>query len=778
MSRTALGCLLGIFCAEAPMAWAQQPPAAPTQVTLPDVNVVSSTPLLGSGVDADRVPAATQVLGTAQIDRTNIPSLTSAILENVPSATVNDTSGNIFQPDILFRGFTASPVAGTAEGLAVYVNGARFNDPFGDTVNWDLIPSVAIQSVNVEASNPVYGLNALGGSVNVQMKNGFTYDGADLTAYGGSYDRGAGILQYGHQSGDFAVYAAGEVTHDGGFRQTQASDIYRLYTDLGWRNGPAEVHLSIDAADNTLGNPGASPVQELNADLSGIFTGPNEVYNKYVGINLNGSYALSDSASVQAVAYFQNLTQRVSNGATSDAQACGDGIDAICNDDGSLATTTGGAVIPDFLNGGVYSNLVLEGLETHAYGGSVQFTDDAPVFGRTNHFVAGGSFDGSDSVFNADTLIGGFTNDGTQLFVGPPDYVFDEPSEGVNPVKVATETRDYGVFFADVLNLAPGLDLSLNGRFNNAQINLYDKMGTALDGQHTYNRFNPEAGLTYSILPGLQIYGSYTEANRAPTPTELSCASAANPCSLLNFFIGDPNLKQVVARTFEGGFRGHVADVQGGKITWSADYYHTMDADDLIFETDLNNPNLAYYTNAGRTLRQGVEAELHYTTPRLHVSLGYAFTDATFRTPLLLGSDSNPYSDANGNEQVEPGDHIPGIPENRGTIVVEYQLTDRWSVGGSSILAGSQYRFGDEANLDKQVGGYVLVNLDTSYRITDNITLFGVINNITNRRYDTYGTYGPVDEVPFPNTPGGVTNPRTASPGEPLNGYGGVKVTF
>jgi outer membrane receptor protein involved in Fe transport len=303
-------------------------------------------------------------------------------------------------------------------------------------------------------------------------------------------------------------------------------------------------------------------------------------------------------------------------------------------------------------------------------------------------------------------------------------------------------------------------------------------MGTALNGNHTYNRFNPEAGLTYSILPGLQIYGSYTEANRAPTPTELSCASAANPCSLLNFFIGDPNLKQVVARTFEGGLRGTVANLANAKLTWSADYYHTMDADDLIFETDLNNPNLAYYTNAGRTLRQGAEAELHYTTPTLHLSLGYAYTDATFRTPLLLGSDSNPYSDANGNEQVEPGDHIPGIPQNRGTIVVDYKVTDRWTVGGSSILAGSQYRFGDEANFDKQVGGYVLVNLDTSYRITDNVVLFGVVNNVTNRHYDTYGTYGPVDEVPFPSVPGGVTNPRTADPGEPINGYGGVRVTF
>ena len=755
---------------------AQQAPAA--AVTLPDIDVVGSTPLLGSGVDRDRVPQATQVLGSQDIDRTNVPTLTGALLDNIPSATVNDVSGNLFQPDILFRGFTASPVAGTAQGLAVYVNGARFNDPFGDTVNWDLIPSIAIQSVNVEASNPVFGLNALGGSVNVQLKNGFDFSGADITAYGGSFDRGSGIAEYGRQFGDFALYGAGEITHDGGYRQTQASDIYRLYTDLGYRHDALELHLSIDAADNTLGNPGASPVQELDAAPSGIFTGPNEVYNKYVSVNLNGSYAINDTMSVQALAYYQTLTQRVTNGATEDGDPCDPANGLFCNDDGTVATTFGNKPIPDFLHGGVYSALVLEGLDAHSYGSSAQFTDDGDLFGHKNHFVAGASFDGSDSIFNADTLIGGFTNDGSQLFVGPPDYVQVQPSEGIQPVKVATVTRYYGLFAADVLTLAPGLDLSLNGRFNNAEIDTHDKIGTVLSGQHTYNRFNPSAGLTYRITPQLSVYGSYTEANRAPTPTELSCSSAANPCSLLNFFIGDPDLKQVVARTFEAGLRGRLPDLYGGRLTWNADYYHTKDHDDLIFQTALDNPNIAFYTNAGSTLRQGVEANLHFDTSRLHAVLGYAYTDATFQSPLLLGSASNPFADANGNEHVTPGDRIPGIPEHRGTAVLEYKVTDRWTIGGNAILASDQERFGDEANLGKPVGGYVILDFDTSYRITDNITLFGLINNLTAQRYDTYGTYGPVDEVPFPNTPGGVTDPRTASSGAPIAGYGGVRVRF
>jgi len=753
------------------------PPAA--QISLPDVNVVGSTPLLGSGIDRDEIPAATNVLTEKDIDRTEIPSLTGAILDNIPGATVNDVESNPFQPDILFRGFTASPVAGTSEGLAVYVNGMRFNDAFGDTVNWDLIPSAAISTVNVEASNPVFGLNALGGSVNVQLKNGFDTHGGDATGYYGSYNRQSGSFEYGQQSGNLALYTSVEAIHDDGFRQTQASNIFRTYDDLGWRSDVAEIHLNVIAADNKLGNPGASPVQALNSSIGYIFTAPNTVANKYVAVNLNGSYALNDSTTLQGLAYFQNLTQRVPNGATVEVSQCAAPYSTalLCNEDSGVPVTgRNGVLVPNFIPSGLYSALSSQGLDSHVYGASTQITNDAALFGMKNHLVAGASFDGSDSVFNGSTAIGGF-DPITREYIGPGS-VQDQPSEAVSPVTVATTTRYYAVFAQNILTLAPKLDLSLAGRFNDAETNLYDKLGGPVTGNHSYNRFNPSAGLTYRVAPWLQFYGSYSETNRVPTPQELSCASAAVPCSLLAFFVGDPDLKQVVARTFEAGARGHITDTDGGRLGWNVDVYHTKDHDDLIYETTTYNANLAYYTNAGSTLRQGVEANLHYDTARLHAALGYAYTDATFQSPLLLGSGSNPDSDANGNEHVAPGDRIPGIPKHRGTAVLDYNLTDRWTIGGSSQLVGSQYRFGDEANLTKPVGGYVIVNLNTAYKITSYITLFGVLNNAFNERYDTYGTFGPIADVPWPNVPGGVTDPRTAVPGSPLAGYGGVKVTF
>ncbi len=746
------------------------PPAS-----LPQITVVGSTPLMGSDLNRDQVPETTWVLDAGDISRSGIPSLTSALLDNVASVTINDTEGNVFQPDILFRGFTASPVAGTSEGLAIYVNGARFNDAFGDTVNWDLIPPAAIESANLEAANPLYGLNALGGSLSIRLKNGFTTQTENVTAYGGSYGRAAGILEFGHQYGDFAIYAVGDATHDNGFRQTSTSDLYRLYTDLGWRSGGGELHLGITAAHDELGNPGATPEQALNANISNIFTAPNVVDNTYLGFNLNGSSKLGEATALQALAYYQQLNQVIPNGTTVEVMPCGNGTNLLCNDDGTVVTTYNGQPVTDFLHGGPYSGLSVQQLDSHAYGASAQLTDAAPLASRHNYLVGGLSFDGSDNTFAGVAEIGGF-NPYSREFIGP-GVVQDQPSEGVNPVRVKSDTRFYGVFATDVLTLVPNLDLTLAGRFNDAQIDLEDELGGPVNGNHTYNRFNPSAGLTWRLTSLLQPYGNYSETNRAPTPLELSCASAAAPCSLLNFFVGDPNLKQVVAHTYEVGLRGHAAQSNAGRWSWNLDAYHNENTNDIIYETTVYNPNLAFYTNAGRTRRQGLEANVRYDQQPVHVKLGYAFTDATFQTPLLLNT-SSPAADANGNEQVLPGDRIPGIPRHRGNFVVDYDVTKYATVGGSVKVQSNVYRFGDEANLTQPLGGYAVVDLNAAYRPSDHLTLFGVVNNVFGKRYYTYGSFGPVSDVPWPNISGGVIDPRTASPGTPITVYGGVRLSF
>lgn len=758
-------------------------PAAPPVQTLPEENVVGSTPLLGSGVPRDQVPAATQVLTPQDVSRTGVPSLTDALNAAVPSVHLSDSSGNPWQPDILFRGFTASPVEGETQGLAVYVNGQRFNSAFGDTVNWDLIPANAIAQVNVEGGNPAFGLNALGGSVNVKLKDGFSYHGGDLTVYGGMYGRAAALFQYGAESDNTSAYVAANVIHDRSWRATGASDVRQIYTDLGWRGRDAEVHASITAADNQLGNPGATPVDLLSVDRAAASTSPNTVTNKYVNLNLSGTYDVTDSTSVQAVAYVSNFHQYLLNGVTEDASPCDPTMSpysstTLCEGDAMTAITQpNGALVPaDLGSGSSYSGLALQSINTTAYGASAQVSNQSAVFGLHNRIVAGLSVDAGETDYGTKTLIGGISP--ARTFIGP-GYVMDQADQSSIPVMLHTYNQYYGAFFNDRLEVTNRLALSLSGRFNLVDTSIHDTDGVLLDQQqlnasHQYSRFNPGIGLTYQVARPVQAYLNYSEANRAPTPNESECSNAAIPCLLPNAFLSDPPLKQVVARTFEAGVRGRLPDVAGGRLTWDADAFHTENTDDLVFKYDANANAGGYYSNIGRTLRQGFEATITWRGQGVRATLGYTYTDATYQSAFPLSSPNNPGTAANnGIENVVAGDRLPGVPAHKLTLVADYDVTDRLTVGGSLIASSSQFLYLDDANLTKQLGGFVVANVNATYRVADHIQIFGLVNNVTDQRYATYGTFAPVSLI-SPN----FSNTRVYSPAAPIAAYGGVRVTF
>ena len=136
VSFSALGCLaLG---ASQALAQAAAPATSGTSVVLPTIDVFATTPLSGTGVDVDKVPAAVTTIDSKQIEQAKSPSIVKSLAQQTPSVDVEEVAGNPFQPDVYFRGFDASPISGTPQGLAVYQNGVRINEAFGDSVNWDL----------------------------------------------------------------------------------------------------------------------------------------------------------------------------------------------------------------------------------------------------------------------------------------------------------------------------------------------------------------------------------------------------------------------------------------------------------------------------------------------------------------------------------------------------------------------------------------------------------------------------------------------------------------
>jgi iron complex outermembrane recepter protein len=747
---------------------AQQPPAT----ELPPVEVIGASPLIGSGIDRNTVPAETHVLDSNDLTREGTPDLVNSLNRQVSGVNLDSASGNPYQPTFFYHGYAASPLQGTPQGLAVYVNGVRFNQPFGDTVDWDLIPDIAIDRINLEGSNPVFGLNALGGSVNVQLKNGFNWQGFEADVSGGSFGQIQGEFQYGKQAGNASTYVAGSVLHQGGWRDLQSTDLQNIFGDVGWRSDRAELHLNITAAHSVLNGPGSSPVQLLAVDPSAQFTAPNQVNNQYASLSLNGTVDITDTTSVQALVYYRYFLQRVTNGNAPNDAPCTDGSGLLCFD-GGFSTTLGGAFIPNFLNGGPYSELDDQTTNTNAYGASAQVTNADDVFGLKNNFVAGLSFDGAQTMFSAVSYIGGLTAL-DRVFVGP-GVVIDEPGTN-SPVRVAISNATYGLYFADTLNLTPRLALTVSGRFNAALIDLNDQNGGDLTGNHTYNHFNPAAGITYQFAPWLTAYAGYAVANRAPTPAELSCAGPNNSCSLANFFVGDPNLQQVVSHTLEAGLRGNVAPFEGARLSYNLALFRSNLDDDIAFINSVTQGR-AYFANIGQTRRQGVDVGAQLKTDRWLAYVAYTYVSATFQSGFVEASGNNPAADANGNLTIRPGNRLPGIPANQLKFGANYKVTDKWTVGASAILASSAFLFGDEANLTPPLPGYFTMNLTTTYQLTKNVRLFAWAENITNARYYTFGTFSPTSSVFLAQAPG-ATNPRSFSPAAPIGGFGGVRVTF
>lgn len=746
---------------------------------LPQVDVISSTPLLGSGIDKNKVPSAVSVLNSADLSRTGNPSLLNSMNQQVPGLTLDSASGNPYQPNLLYHGYQASPLQGNSQGLAVYLNGVRFNQAFGDTVNWDLLPSIAIDRVNVEGSNPVFGLNALGGSISVQTKNGFTYQGAEGILRGGSFGTVEGQFQYGVQHDDTAAYIAGDVLHSGGWRDGQSSDIYNIFGDIGWRGENAELHINVVAADDALNGPGTSPVQLLQVNPALQFTAPNYVANKYLLLSANGNVQLATNTTLQSVAYYSNFQQKIINGNVSNFAPCTDGSNNLCDSNGNYALDRSGSPITAFLGSDPtsYSVLNLQSTNTNGYGASAQVSNHDDIFGFHNHLVAGVSYDGSYTMFSALSEVGG-QSALTRVFGGPYETVGAPQADG-GPVGVGITDNYGGLFITDTFDVTDRLSLTAAGRFNLAQIDLADQVGTALNGNHSYNHFNPSLGGTYRITHWLSAYASFAVSNRAPTPAELSCAGPTAPCSLANFFVGDPNLKQVVSQTYEVGLRGDTrltGALDGAKLSYNLDLYRSDLSDDIIF---VNSPQqgLAFFRNVGNTQRQGIDAAVQLKNDRWLYYVNYSYTDATFQSGFTESSQNNPGADASGNITVRPGNVLPGIPAHLLKFGVNYNVTDKWTVGLQGIAASGQYLFGDEANLQPKLPGYVVLNLDTSYQLTDHIAVFGQIENLGDQRYYTFGTFSPTSSVYLAQAPG-ATNPRSYSPAAPIGGYAGVRVTF
>ena len=784
-TSSALIVALAAACGGVPAATRAQD-ANPT-TTVGTVTVIATTPLPGTAIEVAKAPYDVHTLKSSDLERDGTPDVTGTLTARVGGVNVNDNLDDPFQPDLLYRGFEASPVLGTPQGLAVYQNGVRINEAFGDTVNWDLIPDDAVDRLDVVGGNPVYGLNALGGAVVVTMKNGFTAPGGQATLSGGSFGQRALDVSWGGHTDSLGLFVAARGLDQDGWRVLSSDRLRQLYADLSYRRDKLSLDLSYSGADNALHGESPTPVQELAVSRRLIFTSPQLNANSLNFVTLNGSYAATSTLSVQGDAYVRDFRQSVANGNTTNYTGCTDPSTAglLCQADGStpLVNTSGGS-IPDLSAGG---NVPIgendrEGLHTLTYGGAIQATSSAAFFGFKNQFSVGLAADDAQIDYEASAEVGAINS---ALVVRPSGYVVATPESSpftATPVRLHADNTSLGAFVTDTLDLTSRLSVTASGRYNWVRIALQDRMGSSLTGTNAYGRFNPAVGLTYQVGSELSLYAGYSEGSRAPTASEIECSDPQAPCLLPSSLSADPpNLKQVVSQTFEAGLRGS-RPLWGGRVNYSVGLYRTEVHNDIYaVATSLS---AGYFQNISGTLRQGGEISLSYRNDRLFAYVDYSYVDATFDAHFLLPSSSNPFQDANGDIDVRRGDQLPGIPQHRLKLGADLNITSRLRVGGDLQVISSQYYRGDESNQLGPLTGYAVLGLHASYEVSRQFTAFVKLENVTNARYATFGVLGDPTGIGAPGIPpNGVTNGpgvdnRFQSPGQPFAAYGGLRFRF
>src|SRR5579863_4088357 len=770
---------------------AHTPDNPATAHELPQITVIANAPLAGLGLPLNQVPANVQTADSRDLQRQQALELADFLDNNFSGINVNESADNPFHLDVNYPGFTASPLLGTPHGLSVYVDGVRLNESFGDTVNWDLIPESAISTVTlVSGSNPVFGLNTLGGAIAIQTKSGHDNPGTEFEAYGGSFGRRDFQAQTGGEAGNFDYFLTGNYFDETGWRDLSPTQVYQGFGKVGWQNDKTDIDLSYTYADTRLYGNGAVPQSMLDYRRATSYT-PDFTQNLLNFANLTGTQFLSGDLLLSANVYYRHLITGSGNGNVNSDYLSG-------NYTGPPIDCTQAPVTRVDLDYCSAAQNAASRLVQRTAGFGLQLTDSQDVFGWTNQGVLGADYTDSRDTFAQMFQFGAFATNRTLLYNISP--LNDE-----TVISLGGSNRISGIYLTDTLSPGKLLHVTASVRYNRNTETLdgssvdtdvgdagagFDT-ATPLAGNHTFSRINPALGFTVTPTDALTVYANYNEASRAPTVIELGCANPAAPCGLPNDFASDPDLKQVVARTVEIGLRGNRPDQ---RLTWSADVFHTINSNDIQFVAA--STNQGYFANVGTTRRQGVDLALGGKAGALSWHVTYSYVDATFQSSFEVNAGSNSTADANGNILVRPGDRIPLIPRHAGRVVLDYAFTEQWNIGANLMLVSGSFLHGDENNANRAGGtngqgatiqgsgwipGYAVVNLQSTLHVAKDIDVFARLVNLFDKEYATAGfltvnAFNPNGSFRF--NPNAWSNENAVSPAQPRALWAGVRVRF
>jgi outer membrane receptor protein involved in Fe transport len=791
-TRLATAVALALLAAAA-SAEQSAPPAQPALpelamgpvLALRSIDVVGVAPLPGLGIDRNLLPYAVQTASSRDMRPSAGENLSEFMARTLTGVGINEISGSPFQNDVTFRGFRASPVLGSAQGISVYLDGVRVNEPFGDVVNWDMVPEAAIGSVLLApGSNPLYGLNSLGGALALNSKSGKTHPGLDVSLSDASNGQWRTDLAYGY-SGDqpWHAFLAATLFNDRGWREHSNGRLGNVYLKLGGASGDNEWSLALLGGSSSLVGNGLLPSYRSDANGQGlyetnrraIYTYADETRNRLHQAVFSVVRDLGEAGELAANAYVRNSRRDTVNGDL--GEAYGDYV-ADC---GAGFLADGSAANPDTCGYDRNAAALLHpasfnttSTRQNSQGASVNLSRDVAA----HKLLAGLTFDRSSVSFAQ------FAQD---AFFTPDRGVLADPAAGREATSsVAGSARTVGLYGSDTWSVTNDTHVTVSARYNRARVaNTLVNAGTAQAPEaFNYQKLNPAIGVAHDAGGGLSLLANWSQSTRVPTVIELGCADPALPCRLPVGLQSDPYLKQVVSRTIEAGGRW-----QAGRHTSATlSVYRTVNQDDILFRS-AGTTQQGYFSNFKRTLHQGADLSASSQWGDLTARLSYSYLHAVYDADGTLFTGAR-------NVQVAAGTRIAGLPRHTLKLGMDWRATPALTLGAELVARSDLLTQGNEDGLiadtqadqapqaaDLRVHGYALLGLHMNYHPTQRWELYARINNVTNRRYESFGA---VAQEMFPN--GRLLQPldgavqaapvRFVAPGAPRSVAAGLRYHF
>jgi len=565
-------------------AGAQQPDSTPKDTATLAPVVVTGVRLPTTGETARGLTGQSAVLDATALDARGVSTLADA-LEMLPGVTTADELGAPAQLDVTLRGFQVSPTIGLPQGITVYVDGVRVNEPDANEVNFDLLPLEDLERVEVSYGPSVLlGRNSLGAAVNLVTRRGRAPAVQEIELSGGSYGRYEVKANAGDRLGIWDYYVGVRYEHEDGWRQATMSRIGTLFAKLGLLAGGWNATLSYSGATNKIYQAGSLPDDVVDARPDSNFTGGDYFAPLAHQVTLNAQRALG-SAQLSANVFGRRLdTDQFNVNATP----------------------------PDSRQRN----------HERIGGGAVQLAGARPVGGRPLRWFAG-----LDAQYSH-TVVGLYA-----VSTGGTDSLTDS---------VRTNELDLGAFAGVSWAFTPALEATLVGRYDYIRLPYEDLLDPSQSGLNVFRHVSPRVALSWTPVAGHEVYASLSGGFRTPALVEIACSDPTAACPL-PFALGpDPALRPVIATTYELGWRHRPAGV---RLALAADAYLTNVRDDIFFVAP--TATTGYFQNIGSTRRSGFEASARWRSPAgLEFYANYGFTAATFQTSAVLATGRAPGNEA------------------------------------------------------------------------------------------------------------------------------------